>query len=109
MVMLAKSRKKRTEVEEVEAKKTRIEVVMERIIVDEGDAADLLGKSKTTLRNWRLASADRVRAGLPPLGPRWIVLNGSVAYEPSALRDWVRETSAPCDPVLFRGANRVTR
>lgn len=50
-------------------------------LLDEKEAARFLVVAAGTLGNWRRAS--------PPVGPAFIVVEGSVRYDPADLREYV--------------------
>ncbi len=77
---------------------------VEPFIVGEEKAGVVLDRSRTWLRNMRVASRKRVEQGLAPLGPRWLVIGSSIYYELEELRRWVRERAVPCGTTRFRGA-----
>jgi hypothetical protein len=79
-------------------------VELEPFALNEKHAATFSGECYTTFRNRRLASRALVEAGLPPLGPRWLVFNGTtIKYEVAELKRWLRERSVECGRTRFRG------
>ena len=82
-------------------------VEVEPLIVPEKKAGDVIGRGHLTMRNWRMASASRVAQGLPPLGPPWVELNGSIYYRLEDLRRWVDERAVYCGRSRWRGAKRL--
>jgi hypothetical protein len=68
----------------------------------DGDVGEFLGLSKSWVRRERLNDQRRARDGLPPLGPRWVVLRGKlIRYRLSDLLNWAQENSRQLGSIAF--------
>ena len=66
-------------------------------------AARFLGKSASWLAAFRTLDRERIREGLLPLGPPWVVFRGGIAYRLDHLRSWIDAQAVVRGDVSFRG------
>lgn len=90
------------------SKRKRITTVaaVEPLLLREADAANVIGKSQSWMRQRRLLDIALLRAGKPTVGPAWVQVETSIFYEPAALRAWVETSRIERGQVEWRGRSK---
>jgi hypothetical protein len=66
-----------------------------RRLLNNAEAASYRGVAATTANNERCRDRQRIERGEEPIGPPWVMINGSPFYEIAALDAWIESRSEP--------------
>jgi hypothetical protein len=72
-------------------------------VVKQKQAATIIGRSETWLKERRIDDTKRIAAGLEPLGPRWLAFENGIVYRLDELERWFNSRVVECGRVPWRG------